>query len=255
MPTSSYALAFAAALLAGAINSVAGGGTLITFSTLVFLGLDPKAANATNTVALWPASVAGALGFRREHAASRSLLRGFAAVSVAGAVCGALLLKYTPPGEFKAIVPWLILLAAVLFLTQEMILRRVGPAADEPPAPRGLATPLIFQFCVGLYGGYFGAGIGILMLAVLSVMRAGDIYQMNFLKNTGALLINGVAALLFILWGMVAWPTALAMAAGATLGGYSGAGIARKIGARALRTTVSIIGLLIAGCMLFQQLR
>lgn len=250
--------------MAGAINSVAGGGTLITFTTLSeLIGLPAKVANATNSMALWPASLAGTWGFRKTHPPSRKVIASFVITSALGGMTGAALLKKTSETQFKIIVPWLILMAAVLFLMQGHIARRLG--LGEHSEQSGEAQPqrsaktwfvaLLFQFCVGIYGGYFGAGIGIIMLAALSYMRVGDIYHMNFLKNFGALAVNCAAAALLGIWGMVDWPIAGIMASGALLGGLCGSGFAKKIGAQNLRTAISIVGMLIAGYMLFQQLK
>ena len=257
-----FFLAFIAAVVAGAINSVAGGGTLLTYPTLFFAaGLPGKIANATNTMALWPASLAGAWGFRHTVPATRKTVLVFGAVSALGAITGAVLLKCTAESQFDAIVPWLILAAALLFLLQEQIMRRAGLNAEatdgaEPIRHEGFPLPaLVFQFFVGVYGGYFGAGIGIIMLAAMTVMKVGGIYQMSFLKNLGALCINGAATVLFGAWGIVDWRYALLMASGALLGGYCGAGLAKKIGPRALRNAISAIGFIIAAVMIFRQFR
>lgn len=242
--------------MAGAINSVAGGGTLITFTTLSeIIGLPSKVANATNTMALWPASLAGTWGFRKTHPPSRKIIAGFVITSALGGVAGAALLRQTSESQFRIIVPWLILMAAVLFLMQGQIAKRLGEDPHDAPQRSKFtwAFVLVFQFFVGVYGGYFGAGIGIIMLAALSYMRVGDIYHMSFLKNFGALAINCAAALLLGIWGLVDWPVAGIMASGALLGGICGSGLARKIGAQNLRTAISIVGMLIAGYMLYQQ--
>ena len=263
MPVSHLLLVFLSAVVAGAINSVAGGGTLITFPTLTeFIGLPSKVANATNTMALWPAALAGVWGFRKTHPPSRKLIASFVITSALGGVTGAALLRQTSESQFKVIVPWLILMAAVLFLFQGHIAKRLGLAdahADATDAPQRSgstwALALFFQFFVGVYGGYFGAGIGIIMLATLSYMRVGDIYHMNFLKNFGALAVNCAAALLLGIWGLVNWPIAGIMCGGALLGGLCGSGIAKKIGAQNLRTAISIVGMIIAGYMMYKQFR
>ena len=253
-----YYIAFAAASVAGAVNSVAGGGTLITFPTLLWLGVPPVNANATNTMALWPAALAGAWGFRETKPASKKLLILFAFVSLAGGASGAYLLTLTNNEQFKAIVPWLILMAAVLFLAQDnLAFLKPAPQTETPPvaAEQPMLMALIFQYFVAVYGGYFGAGIGIIMLAALAVMRVGDIYQMNFMKNIGALCVNLSASLVLGIWGLVDWPMALAMAAGALLGGFFGADAAKAIGPRRLRTAISSMAFLIAGYMLFRQFK
>ena len=168
-----YFLVFLAAGVGGAINAVAGGGTLITFPAVVGLGVPPLAANATSTVALWPGSLAGMWGFRGELRGTKAWLVWFTAPSVLGGIAGALLLLYTPSGRFEAIVPFLVLGATLLFLLQRTITRALarhmvdagGTSSDHDVLPRPSAWLLVMQFFVGVYGGYFGAGIGILMLA------------------------------------------------------------------------------------------
>lgn len=261
MPVSHLLFVFLSSVVAGAINSVAGGGTLLTFPTLTeLIGLPSKVANATNTMALWPGSLAGVWGFRQTHPPSRKVIVSFVITSALGAIVGAALLRQTSENQFKAIVPWLILMAALLFLFQGQIAKRLGfaeakPESGDAPQWSGLTwtLALFFQFLVGIYGGYFGAGIGIIMLAALGCMRMGDIYQMNFLKNFGALAVNFTAAVLLGVWGMVDWPIAGIMCAGSLLGGFCGAGVAKKIGAQNLRTAISIYGFLIAGYMFFKQ--
>jgi len=250
------------------INSVAGGGTLLTYPTLFYvIKLDAIVANTTNTMALWPASLAGAWGFRTHAPQSRALVLSFSVASALGGITGAILLKHTQAKQFEAIVPWLILMAAVLFLAQERIVGALSeatsadadhPAADNNPGETRANLPisaLIFQFAVGIYGGYFGAGIGIIMLGALSMLKLGDIYQLSFLKNLGALCINVAATVLFSAWGLVDWRYAVVMAVSAMLGGYAGAGFAKKIGARRLRMAVSIVGFAIEARMLIQQLQ
>ena len=190
------AVAFASAFLAGAINSVAGGGTLVSFPTLVWLGLPSVTANATSTVAIWPASVSSMFGYRREVRSTPMRMLLLVIPSLLGGIVGALLLRWTPPVIFDALVPFLILSATLLFMVQETLQRKFK---TDSPALRNSTNWLIgamfFQLFVGLYGGYFGAGIGILMLAALSILGLTDIHQMNGLKNFFGGCINGVAAL------------------------------------------------------------
>lgn len=237
------AVAFAAAFAAGVINSVAGGGTLVSFPTLIWLGLPSIAANATSTVAIWPAAWSSLFGYRREVRSTGVRMLVLIVPSVAGGIAGALLLRKTPPEIFDLLVPFLILFATLLFLAQEPIQRRLKSAhVAGHESPRWLAGAMIFQLFVALYGGYFGAGIGILMLAALSVLGLSDIHQMNGLKNLFGGCINGVAALYFIWAGMVYWPYVFVMLVGAIAGGYAGAGIARSIGRVAVRRVVIAIG-------------
>ncbi|MGD0001898.1 MAG: sulfite exporter TauE/SafE family protein [Bryobacteraceae bacterium] len=248
------AVAFAAAFAAGAINSVAGGGTLISFPTLIWLGLNSVTANATNTVAIWPGSLGGMWGFRRELRTAHSRMFALLLPSLIGGLAGAWLLRYTPPALFDRLVPFLILFATLLFMVQEPVQRLLKTAgAARHTSSRWLAGALIFQFFVGLYGGYFGAGIGILMLAALSILGLTDIHQMNGLKNLFALSINGVAAIYFIFYGMVYWPDALLMAIGAIAGGIGGSGLARKLGRTAVRRIVISIGFAMAISLFFRR--
>lgn len=241
-PLVTNAAAFAAAFAAGAINSVAGGGTLLTFPTLVWLGLPSIVANATSTVAIWPGSFGGAWGFRRELRETDAPVLAFAVPSVIGGLLGAVLLRRTPTSLFDTLVPFLILFATLLFMAQEPIQRLIGHRADRHRDTRWLAGAMAFQFFIGLYGGYFGAGIGILMLAALGVLGMRDIHQMNGVKNLLAVSINGIAAIYFMSTGMVQWTEVTVMAVGAIAGGVGGAGLARRVGRRAVRWTVIAIG-------------
>ncbi|HEV8037954.1 MAG TPA: sulfite exporter TauE/SafE family protein [Bryobacteraceae bacterium] len=237
------AVAFAAAFLAGAINSVAGGGTLVSFPTLVWLGLPSVTANATSTVAIWPASVSSMFGYRRELSTAAPRMLVLVVPSLIGGIVGALLLRRTPPEIFDALVPFLILFATLLFMAQEPIQRKLKTADSAAhTSSRWLAGAMLFQLFVALYGGYFGAGIGILMLAAMSILGLSDIHQMNGLKNFFGGCINGVAAFYFIWARMVYWPFVVIMAMGAIAGGYGGAGLARRIGRTAVRRIVIAIG-------------
>jgi len=238
------AAAFGAGFFAGMINSVAGGGTLLSFPTLVWLGLPPVVANATNTVGIWPGSMGGAWGYRKELGRTEPRLLALVAPSLIGGILGALLLRWTPPAAFKTLVPFLILFATLLLMVQEPAQRWLKATAGRTPhtASRWLVGAMLFQLLVAIYGGYFGAGIGILMLAALSILGLTDIHQMNGLKNFLAICINGVATLYFMWAHMVYWPVAIMMAAGAVAGGYGSAGIARRLGRRVVRRIVVAIG-------------
>ena len=237
------ALAFAAAFAAGAINSIAGGGTLLSFPALIWLGLNSVTANATSTVALWGGSFGGMVGYRRELRTAEVRLVSLVVPSLIGGLAGAWLLRFTPLAVFDRLVPFLILFATILFMAQEAVQRllKTSDAAKHHSA-KWLAGALAFQLVVAVYGGYFGAGIGILMLAALSIIGLTDIHQMNGLKNFFALCINGVAALFFIFSGMVYWPDVLVMAVGAIAGGIGGAGLARRLGRTWVRRIVIAIG-------------
>ena len=234
-----------AAAVGGAVNSIAGGGTLITFPAIVALGVPPLVANATSTVALWPAAVGSMWGYRGYLAGVRPWALRFAVPSLLGGALGAWLLLHTTARAFDRIVPFLVLAATVLFLLQETLLKRRQPATGTaeivPERPRWWF--LAAQFLVGVYGGYFGAGIGILMLAVLGFMGFANIHTMNGLKNWGGLLMNAVAAIMFAASGIVNWQVALAMAAGSVIGGYGGARLAQRVGQAPVRRAITVIGL------------
>src|SRR6266404_2428794 len=256
-------LVFLAAFVAGMMNSVAGGGTLVTFPTLVWIGIDPIQANVTSTVALWPGSLGAMVGFRHEIGDSRRWMILLGAPSVAGGLIGARLLLLTPSPVFSSIVPFLILFATILFAAGEPLMRRLrannpGQASEQGSTTqtRGRAWwagAIAFQFFVAIYGGYFGAGIGILMLAALGLLGLTDIHHMNGLKNFFAVCINVVAAAYFIASGRVAWSYALVMVVGAIAGGYGGAGLARKLGRQFVRRAVIVIGLAMAVSLLFRR--
>jgi uncharacterized membrane protein YfcA len=246
------AAAAGAAFVAGAINSVAGGGTLISFPTLMWLGLPSVIANATNTVAIWPGSLGSLWGFRREFGRTDPVMRVFVVPSLLGGACGAILLRLTPSTTFDRIVPFLILFATILFTVQGPIQRRLRTPHPEHRTTSWLAGGMLFQFLVGVYGGYFGAGMGIMMLSALSILGMKDILEMNALTSLFALCINGVAAVLFIWTKMVAWPYVLAMMGAAVIGGYGAAGVARRIGRTAVRRFVIAVGFTIATVLLIR---
>ena len=240
----------AAAFAAGLINSIAGGGTLVSFPALLWVGRDPVLANATSTVALWPASLAAAHGFRRDFKGGARTLLLFGAPSLGGGVLGAWLLLRTPSETFGRLVPFLILFATLLLAAQEPISRRLRGEGDaHEPTRAWWAGAFVFQFFVGVYGGYFGAGIGILMLAALGLLGFTDIHRMNALKNLLAILINGVAAAYFIAGGAVIWSDVLLMTLAAVAGGYSGARLAYKLGRRFVRLAVILIGLVMSASL------
>jgi uncharacterized protein len=247
-----------ASAVAGAVNSIAGGGTLLTFPALVGLGIPPIVANATSTVALWPGALGSMLGYRRELTGMQRWATAFAVPSLLGGLVGAWLLLKTPPERFAALVPWLVLGATALFMVQGWIARvvrsrhRTAVSSARPPVsdlPNGVSavrpppSALAFQFLVAIYGGYFGAGVGILMLASLGFAGFTNIHQMNGLKNWGGLCMNAVAAITFAFSDIVSWPVALSMAVGATLGGYTGSRLAQRVPQAVVRRAIVVIGL------------
>ncbi len=247
------AAAFAAAFVAGAMNAIAGGGTLVTFPILLWLGLDSKVANATSTVALYPGLYGGLWGYRQEMANSRASLLRLGIPSLFGGALGAWLLVKTPTNVFDTLVPFLILFATLLFMAQESINRffKLGEVERTPTTSWWLMAMMV-QFCSATYGGYFGAGNGIMMLALLSVLGFGNIHQANGIKNFLAICLNTVAVFLFSASGLVRWREALIMAAGAIAGGYLGANTARRVGKQFVRRAVVTIGLTITVVMLWR---
>ena len=240
---------------AGVMNAMAGGGTILTYPTLLFLGESPITANATSTVALWPGAASSLYGYRREVSANREWLKTLFLPSLLGGSLGAVLLLKTPARSFQKLAPFLILFATILFMLQGAVARWAraeGKESGEPRATRWTAAWL-YQFAVGVYGGYFGAGIGILMLAVLGFLGLSDIHAANGVKNFFGMCINGVAAAYFIVRGAVDWPAALIMIVGAILGGYAGARFARLIGREKARAAVVVIGFGIAALLLWEQ--
>jgi uncharacterized protein len=258
------AVLLAAAAAAGAMNAMAGGGTILTYPALVLLGHPPVAANATSTVALLPGAAASLFGFRREVEAHREWLKTLLLPSLLGGAIGSVLLLRTPDRLFARLAPLLVLFATILFLVQGVLSRRRGVAEAsgagfEPQSPadgrRRWLAAWLFQLAVAIYGGYFGAGIGILMLAVLGFLGLSDIHAMNGLKNFFNLCINSVAAGYFIWRGAVDWPAALVLMGGAIAGGYGGARFSRLIGRERARTAVIAIGLLVTAVLFWQQAR
>jgi uncharacterized membrane protein YfcA len=232
-----------AAFLAGGINSVAGGGTLVSFPTLVWLGLPTITANATSTVAIWPGSLGSIWGFRAEFAQTERRMRMLAVSSLAGGGLGALLLRFTPAAVFEHLVPFLIFFATALFTVQGPIQKRLRERSGKgAKAAVSMPVALLLNLAVAVYGGYFGAGMSIMMLSSLSLLGMGDILQMNALTSLYSLCVNGVAAILFVTLGMVDWHYVLPMAVAAMIGGYGAAGVARRIGRVAVRRFVIAVG-------------
>jgi hypothetical protein len=215
----------------------------LTFPTLIWLGLNSITANATSTVAVWPGQVSGIFGYRRELKTIEQRFLYLAIPSLIGGLLGAVLLRLTPSTVFDRLVPYLILFATVLFMVQEPIQRRIKVSnPDAHKSASWFAGAVLFQFFVGVYGGYFGAGMGIMMLAAFSILGMTDIHQMNGFKNVLAGVVNFLAAIYFIAEKMVYWPDVGVMALGAILGGYAGAGTARRLGRTAVRRIVIFVG-------------
>jgi uncharacterized protein len=241
-----WLLMFFAAFAAGAINSIAGGGTLLTFPVLIWLGLDPKVANGTSTVALWPGLFGGLFGYRKELENSSTILLRLGATSIVGGAVGSWLLILTPSPTFARLVPFLILFATVLFMSQSAINQRLRLGSlEENPSIVWWIGAMVFQFCSAMYGGYFGAGNGILMLAAMGLLGMKALNRANGIKNFLGICINSVAVLSFSLAGLVVWQDALFMAVGALAGGYFGASMAVRIGQIWVRRGIIVIGFVI----------
>ncbi len=227
-----HGLVAVVAVAGGFVNSIAGGGSLLTFPTLVWVGIPPVAASATNTVGLLPGSFGGAVGFRR-HLPERSVIVLLAVPSLVGGIIGAVLLLRTPQNVFEGLAPVLVFLATVLLAVQEPLSKRISRGSLVGERTRTfVAAGVAFQLLVGVYGGFFGAGIGIMMLAALAILGLTDIHQMNGLKNLLAILINGVAAVYFTVQGAVLWTDAALMAVASIAGGLGGAALANRLGRR-----------------------
>jgi uncharacterized membrane protein YfcA len=238
------ALLFLSAACAGGINSVAGGGSFLSFPALVFTGVPPIAANATSTIALWPGSVASIGAYRARMPTSRRFMIPLILVSASGGVMGAMWLLHTPEKTFMDVIPYLFGVATLLFAFGK---RLTGSFAHLFKSGGNISGPLIAaasvgQLAIAVYGGFFGGGIGILMLAMLQMIHMEDIHAMNGFKALLGAAINGAAVITFILAGIVRWPQALVMIAGAMVGGYGGAHYAQKIDHRIIRAAVIAVG-------------
>jgi uncharacterized membrane protein YfcA len=233
------AILAASAFAAGLVNAVAGGGTLITFPALLSTGVPPVAANATNTVALFPGQLASSVAYRSHIAEERRRALVLSVPCVIGGILGAVLLLALPESSFKIAVPWLILFACVVLALQTQLKRLVGSVkhANHP------AALWVAQLLISIYGGYFGAGIGILMLAAMGIMLPSSIQHANALKVLFALLINAVAAVIFVAKGAVHAPEALLMAAASIAGGVAGTHLAKRLPPAGMRGFAIAVGL------------
>jgi uncharacterized membrane protein YfcA len=271
-----YFLLCVSASVAGAVNSLAGGGTLLTFPVLLSLpGMTSVQANATSTVALMPGSAAAAWGYRHELVGTRAWLSRLIPPSIIGGVIGSALVVMLPGRVFDIAVPWLLLTASLLFLFQPVFARLVrarvkavpavsangkddvtGQSLEQPRSPqgRGWLAVTLFQMIVAIYGGYFGAGIGILMLTALAFVVPGDIHRLNGLKTFLAACINGVSVVVFLAEGKVIWSYGLAMAGAGIVGGFFGAHFGRRLPTTAVRWFVIAIGLTISAIQFAKQI-
>ena len=244
----------AAAMVAGAMNAVAGGGTLVTFPTLILVGTGAEIANATSTLALVFGTFGSMYGYREHAGAIRAWMARFWLVSAVGGFIGAVLLTKTSDAVFANMVPFLILFATLLFMAQDAFRRLGMKKAEEAEAgKRAILGAMAFQFAVAVYGGFFGAGIGILMLASLGFLGMKNIHVMNALKTVLGSLINAVATVWFIKAGLIDWTKAGIMTAGALVGYFLSAHYAQRISQQRVRQLISGIGIGISGVMFYKQ--
>ncbi|MEA2219157.1 MAG: uncharacterized protein QOJ35_1783 [Solirubrobacteraceae bacterium] len=239
----------AAGWAAGAINAVAGGGSLISFPALLAVGYAPVAANVTNSVALWPGYVGGALGFRGQLEGQRPALRALGVTSVAGALAGTALLLSTPSSWFAALAPWLLLVAAALVGLQPALAGRVRAlpgGSGEHRAPLLHVATLL----AATYGAYFGAGVSVVVLGVLGLFLADGLLRLSALRSVLVLAINTIALAGFAVFGPVAWDAAAVMALASLAGGWAGASVAQRVDPAALRASVVVVAVAAAAVML-----
>ena len=230
---------------AGAVNAIVGSGTLITFPVLLAVGYPPVLANVSNTVGLTPGSISGAIGYRTELTGQRARLVSLGVASVLGGLTGAVLLLTLPPGAFRAIVPVLIGISLVLVVLAPRLSRRLAapPDAQAPPARGGPALHA-GVYGAGIYGGYFGAAQGVLLIGLLGLFLHEDLQRINAAKNVLAALVNGMAALVFVLVADVAWAAAGLIAVGSVIGGQLGASVGRRVPSPVLRALIVVVGVI-----------
>ena len=244
MTLSNVILLFVAAVLAGAMNSVAGGGSFFSFPALIFTGVPPIPANATNTVAVWPGSVASVFSYRQRLPKSPRVMAPLITISIIGGVVGAVVLLHTPQATFMSLVPYLFGFATLLFAFGKRLTQKLGRVVKRagPPSLSTIIGLTLVQFFIALYGGFFGGGMGILMLAMLEMTHIEDIHAMNGLKALLGSAINGAAVVTFIVARQVVWPQGILMIVGAVAGGYGGAHYAQKLDPRWVRASVICVG-------------
>jgi hypothetical protein len=235
-------------LAAGTINTIVGSGSLITFPTLLAFGFTPVVANVSNTVGLVPGSLSGAIAYRSELRGQRPRLLVLGAASVAGGITGAVLLLVLPGSVFRHVVPALILVACVLVALQPRLSAHLSESRDR----HAHGGPALFGsvFVTGVYGGYFGAAQGVILLSLLGIFFADDLQRLNAAKNVLAFLVNGVAAVLFMVFAHIAWEAAGLLAAGSVVGGQVGGIVGRRLPAPLLRGVIIAVGVAAAVALL-----
>jgi uncharacterized membrane protein YfcA len=233
---------FAAGMIGGALNAVAGGGSFIAFPTLLWCGVPPIQANATNTIALWTAAAASGGAYRKRLDVPRRVFVPLLIASLIGGLAGAFLLLKTPARTFMEVLPWLTLGATLLFAFGKKLAGSRISGVGKDATSRAIAGAALFQLAVAVYGGYFGGGMGIVMLAMLAVLGMTDVHAMNALKSVMGFVINGVAVVAFIVARAVYWRQGLVMIVGGIAGGYFGAHYAQKLPALWIRWFVILVG-------------
>ena len=236
-----------AGVIAGTVNTVVGSGSLLTFPTLLAFGYSPLVANVSNTLGLVPGSVSGALGYRRELTGQAPRIRRLGAISLAGGLLGAGLLLVLPSSSFERVVPYLIVVACVLVVAQPRLsARMIRRAAARPETHRPHAMLDVAVFLTAIYGGYFGAAQGVILIALLGIFVDEHLQRLNAAKNVLAALVNGVAAMLFIIFAPIAWLPAGLLAIGSTIGGQIGARLGRRLRPDFLRLLIVVVGVGVA---------
>lgn len=237
------ALLVVAGLVGGTVNGAAGGGTLVSFPALLAVGLPALRANMTSTVGIWPGYLGGVAGFRREVTAQSDRVRGLALPALVGATAGSILLFTTPESEFSAIVPYLVLAACLLFALQPLLARALSRRSEEGEGRLRRLGAAGGTLVASVYGGYFGAGLGVVFLAILGFVLPDDLVRTNGLRSMLSLLVNTAAALVFVVHGDLAWGDAGLLASTSLVGGFFGARVARRLPPLVFRLLVLALGL------------
>ena len=238
----------AAGIAAGTVNTIVGSGSLITFPTLLFLGYPPLVANVSNTIGLTPGTISGSIGYRRELSGQRARAKPLLVAAGLGGLTGAILLLILPASAFARIVPVLILIACALVAVQPRVSTWVAQRRARSGGEHPGGGPILVAgvYLTGIYGGYFGAAQGVILIALLAILVDDDLQRLNGLKNLVLALVNGVAAIVFIALAPVAWGPAILLAIGSTIGGQLGAVVGRRLSPFVLRVAIILIGTIVA---------
>ena len=250
-----WVVLFAAAVFGGALNAVAGGGSFLTFPALLFVGVPPISANTTSTAALLPGVFASITGYREDFPKATAFVLWLSVASLVGGLAGAVCLLRTPEEAFRRLIPYLLGIATLTFILSKRLSEWMGRAEHHitAPSPRALAGVSFAQLIISIYGGYFGGGIGILMLATLGLMGMRNIHAMNAVKTVLAAIINTVAFVTFVLARNIVWPYAAVMLFGSMLGGYFGARYIRLLDQALVRTFIAAVGVAMTAFFFIRQ--